>query len=389
VLTTYTHTQKQHQHSQTITVDYTTAAAAAIPGGSAGATSGVDYQFSSGTLTFPPGSVTATATVLITEDTLDEHTEVFDIVLSGSVNAGVAVARGSVAIADNDAAAVSVAPGSIVEGDSGSGTLLVRVALSVPSVRHVAVALDTFDTAAADSATAGADYVARTAVAVAFAPGVTAVDVAVAVLGDVVAERHETFGVRLSLPANATLPPATATATMVIYDNDLLQFAIQPGVAVTEPDSAQVAVAVRVWLSFAASTAQSVQFETHTVSGTATAVGATPGSDYTHTTGTLYFAAGETEKTIDVLVSGDLVAELTEVFGIRLFNAAGGTAIGAPNATATIEDNDTATVAVLAVAVAEGGGSGNAAVRAVMTGTSDRTVTVAYVFFFFFFFAYK
>jgi hypothetical protein len=69
---------------------------------------------------------------------------------------------------------------------------------------------------------------------------------------------------------------------------------------------------------------------------------ATGRSDYTSTAGTLRFAAGETSKTFDVLVTDDRIDEADETLSVALLNPSDGFALGAPlSATVTIVDNDT------------------------------------------------
>ena len=58
----------------------------------------------------------------------------------------------------------------------------------------------------------------------------------------------------------------------------------------------------------------------HLADGTATA-----GSDYVARSGTITFAAGETQKTISVTVNGDKVAELNETLALRLSSPSGAT----------------------------------------------------------------
>jgi len=66
------------------------------------ATAGSDYAASSGTLTFAAGSTVQTITVPITNDTLAEATETFNVTLSGATNATIALATGVGSIIDND-----------------------------------------------------------------------------------------------------------------------------------------------------------------------------------------------------------------------------------------------------------------------------------------------
>ncbi|MFO1219881.1 MAG: immunoglobulin-like domain-containing protein [Burkholderiaceae bacterium] len=81
---------------QTVSVNYAT--------GGGTATAGSDYTTTSGTLTFAPGTLTRTITVPITNDTLTEATETFNVTLSGAVNAGITgTGVGVGTIIDNDA----------------------------------------------------------------------------------------------------------------------------------------------------------------------------------------------------------------------------------------------------------------------------------------------
>jgi hypothetical protein len=65
-------------------------------------------------------------------------------------------------------------------------------------------------------------------------------------------------------------------------------------------------------------------------------------SDYTTAVGTLRFAAGETSKTIDVLVNEDSKVEGNETFTVNLSNPTGGATLSCLTATATIQITDDA-----------------------------------------------
>ena len=103
---------------QTVTVDYAT--------GGGTATSGADYTPASGTLTFSPGDITETVTVVIADDKVDESDETFNLTLSDAVNASIPTPTGTFTIRDNDTAGVTVSATSldIDEGDSDSYTVV-------------------------------------------------------------------------------------------------------------------------------------------------------------------------------------------------------------------------------------------------------------------------
>src|SRR5690606_19788209 len=61
--------------------------------------------------------------------------------------------------------------------------------------------------------------------------------------------------------------------------------------------------------------------------------------DFTAKSGTITFAAGETSKFIDVLITGDTQVESDENFLVRLTSATGAT-IATPQATGTIRNDD-------------------------------------------------
>ena len=68
---------------------------------------------------------------------------------------------------------------------------------------------------------------------------------------------------------------------------------------------------------------------------------ATAGTDYTSTSGTLTFAAGETSKTVQVPVLEDSIDEGEETFTLTLSNVSGGNAwLSDATATGTIENSD-------------------------------------------------
>ena len=109
---------------------------------------------------------------------------------------------------------VSVGSASALEGNSGSKQFAFAVSLSAASTQTVTVNYATADGTAA----AGSDYQAASGT-VTFAPGETQKTVVVTVYGDTAVEADETFSLRLSSPANATLGTSQGTGTILNDDS--------------------------------------------------------------------------------------------------------------------------------------------------------------------------
>jgi len=191
---------------QTVTVDFATA--------NGTATVGSDYVATSGTVTFPTGTISQTITVVVNGDVLDESNETFFVNLSNPTNAIIGDAQGSGTITDDDdVLSLSINDVTVTEGNTGMVNADFTVTLSVSSGQTVTVDFATAD----GTATAGSDYVA-TSGTVTFAPGTTTQMITVMVNGDVIDESDETFFVNLSNAANATIGDNQGTGT--ITDDD-------------------------------------------------------------------------------------------------------------------------------------------------------------------------
>ncbi len=181
------------------------------------------------------------------------------------------------------------------------------------------------------SAIAGQDFTATIGKAT-FAPGETSKTILIPILNDAIAEGTETFGFNLGSTTGAVDGPAR-TSTITILDDDSAASTIEfsrPDFPVNESAGA---VNVTVNRSGSTTAAASVKFATS--AGTAL-----PGSDYTQTSGTLTFAAGETTKNIVVQITNDTLTEPNEAFNVTLTEAVGATLAARDKTTVTISDDD-------------------------------------------------
>lgn len=172
------------------------------------AASPADYAAKGGTLTFGPGVVSASFTVPVVNDTLDETNETVHLTLSNPTGGAFLgpLASATLLITDDDSGgmiAFSAANYTVAET---SPTVTVKLTRTGGIASGVEVTLSTVD----GTATAGADYVARTT-NVAFAAGVTSMSVAFPLLSDTIDETNETFRVNLSNPTGGATLGAIAT----------------------------------------------------------------------------------------------------------------------------------------------------------------------------------
>ena len=203
---------------------------------------------------------------------------------------------------------VSIGDASVTEGHTGTQSASLTVTLSTASSQPITVSYST----ANGSAAAGSDYQSASG-AVTFNAGQTSKTIAVPVNGDRAGELNETFLVNLGLAAgNAVLGDAQGVGTIV---DDEPRVSIN-SVTKSEGNSGTTPFVFTVSLSPAPSAPVSLNF--------ATANGSAKSSeDYTATSGTLSFAAGQTSKTITVAVKGDRTFEWQEVFYVNLSGASG------------------------------------------------------------------
>jgi hypothetical protein len=320
--------------SNTVTVRHaTTDGTAAAP---------ADYTTTSGQVTFAPGETSKTVDVPVRGDRVDEDDETFSVDLSDPTNATIGDGHGVGTIVDDDPApAVSIADGSVAEGDAGTSSLSFTATLDAPSGKRVSVDFATAD----GTAVAPADYSAASGT-LSFAPGETSQTVTVAVKGDALDELDETFAVHLSNPAGATIARADAAGT--IRDDDPPPALSVAGVTIAEGDANSRPLTFTVQLS--AASGRTVTVDYHTADGTAEAP-----ADYTAASGTLTFAPGVTTRTVDVAVIGDTLDESDETFTLVLAAPSGATLQDAA-ATGTIQDDDALPAfSVSDASVSEGG----------------------------------
>jgi chitinase len=307
--------------STAVTVSYAT--------GGGTATAGVDYQATSGTLTFPAGSTQQNIPITVNGDTTPESDEIVAVTLSNPSGATLLVPTAFGRILDDDnPAQLTIDNPHVFEGNSGTANLAYTVTLSRAASSAVSVSYQT----TGGTATPGTDYTGVASPQTLTIPaGATNGTINISVNGDTTVEPDETVIVTLSNPSSGASILTPDGIGTIIDDDGPATLAIT-GDATHEGCQDTTTLQFTVQLSHPVGTSVTVNYAT--ADGTATA-----GSDYQAASGTLTFAPGETSRTIDVTVNSDTNIEPDETFTVRLTNSSGAT-ISIPTATGTILNDD-------------------------------------------------
>lgn len=283
---------------QTITVDYTT--------GNVTATAGSDYTSKTGTVTFQPGDLLQTITVLVTGDTASESFETFTVDLLNPVNVVIDVGQAIGEIRDDDAIGISIDHAQLIEGDAGTANMSFTVRLTRASNAPVTVTA----TASPITATENVDYQA-TSQQITFQPGETEKTFLVPVVGDFRRESNETLAATLTAPSGGILLESGAIGTII--DNDPIPTITINDNSIYDNVTGTVNLVFTVTLSNPTDFPVTVEFST---------LGDTAESDvdFTAASGTVTFAPGETQQTVAISIIGDTDDEPDEQFFVDLSN---------------------------------------------------------------------
>ena len=302
-----------------VTVDYATADGTA--------TAGSDYTATSGTLTFQPGETSKTVSVPITDDAVEDGGEILTLTLSGASGADLDDAEATGTI-QNTETSLTASFEDVPSEHDGSTVFTFRLRFSEdPAVSYEVLRDRAF------SVSGGTVKKARRV------DGRND-------LREIHVQPETTGEIRIDLPATTDCDAVDAICTEDgrPLSHSLSETIASPvGISVADArveEGAGAVLAFAVTLSRAAAGQVTVDYQT--VNGTASA-----GSDYTATSGTLTFEAGESSQTVEVAVLDDAHDEGEETMTLRLLNPSEGRLADA-EATGTIENTDPLPRALLA-----------------------------------------
>jgi hypothetical protein len=270
--------------------------------------------------------------VVVYGDRLAEGTEQFGGRLVGAYGVEVATATATASILDNDAATgISVTGVTQPEGNA-AGTARFIVELAAPQPGPVSFDVRTTD----GTAFAGSDYTAVSLADLVLPAGQTRLAVDVPVLGDLVPEASETFGLEITRAVGATPMRARALARLVNDDTPTISISDASVVEGTDPDGAH---SLHFTVALSSPAVQPVTYWLK-IRETGSAVTWYDMRDI-YVTPTI--DPGRTRQSIDLTVLADDIAEGDETFEI-VISAVHGATIGDGVGIGTIIDDDAPTV---------------------------------------------
>ena len=380
---------------QRLTVRYATSNKSPVS-----ARAGRDYTAKSGTLTFSPGRTTQTFTVPLRDDILDENDETFTVTLrnpsTGAVLAGGKTTLSATGtITDDDTAtgiALSVTPAAAIEGKAQTMTVTATVTGGATYVDDKTVAVSVGG--AGTTATLDTDYVAVTPFSITLPAGTasrTATFRLTPVADAPLSDPGETIVITGTFDggtSSTSAPTSPATNTVTIHEEPTVSFEFvddkNPATARNVVSAKEDTGALRFMVALNAASSQrvTVRYKTSNLRP----VSAKAGEDYTATSGTLAFSAGETRKTVRVPVRRDSLHEGDETFRLTLSEATNA-ALGSDSvAIGNIVDDDAPediTVSVSPTAVRESAGPTTLRLTVTVKGgksfPEDRTLTTSLV----------
>ncbi|CAD5947646.1 G-protein coupled receptor 98 [Planktothrix tepida] len=193
------------------------------------------------------------------------------------------------------------------------------------------------------TATAPDDY-NNSPISVSFADGdITPKIVTIPIVDDAVVEGDETIALSLGNQIGNAILGTQSIATLTILDNDVLTNPGTLAFSIGNIDINENAGTATVTVNRTVGTDGIVGINYTTSDGNAI-----PGNDYTATSGTLTFAAGQTNQTFTVNILDDTLVEGNETFNLSLSNITGGAILGTPaTSTVTIVENDIANSGII------------------------------------------
>ena len=308
------------------TVDFTTFGSTALAGS--------DYTADAGTVTFASGETEKTITISITNDSVYEGSEILEVHLANPSGLVISDDIGTITIVDDgralsgggtandDRPTLSTSDVVVTEGTDTYAVSTFTLSNTSVSPMEITLSASTGTADAGDFGSAlqysldgGTTWQTVPGDGKVMLPaGGSSLQVRTTITDDTDVEGSEQFTISASM--NVDGRASSVDSTVTILDNDATASTIFVSIDDIVVDEAAGTATLTVTLSQPATGGETVDFTTFD----STALAA---SDYTADAGTVTFASGETEKTITIIITNDLVYEGSELLEVHLANPSG------------------------------------------------------------------
>ena len=344
----------------TVTVNFATTADGT-------ATENVDFDSVSGTLTFENGVETQQIEIPITDDSLIEANETFNVVLTAPTG-GAALGSPStvqVTILEDDVPGVFAFDSSTASVSEDGTSIDITVSRTNGKDGIVSVAYQTSN----GTALAGSDYETQSG-RLTFEDGVQTQTISVPITDNSDINNDKTFLVTLSDPEGGATLGQPNPITVTILENDIALLFDPSSIDVNENANTATLTVQRIGDLDA-----EVTVEYATQNGDAVA-----GEDYESTSGSVTFGIGDAVQQISIPIINDNQDEANESFNVVLQNPTGNAVLDTAASTATVNITDDDVAGTLLIqSVATVSEKGNEVILTVTRENgSDGVVAVGY-----------
>jgi uncharacterized delta-60 repeat protein len=289
------------------------------------ATAGLDYDSTSGVLTFAPGETNQFVRVHYIFDAENEPggSEILWLVL-GNADAGskIQIPGDRVSLYIDDTSPEARPVGGEVKENAGQFLVPIRRGGKPEILPEITLSYTTRE----GTAVPGLDFIS-TSGTITMGAGVAEVTVPVTIVNDSRRESIELFTFETTDTAGAT----KSTEIAIIDDDPGFSFGIKSPLSVAES-----AGEITIPILRGGNGTDTISVDYMTVSASAI-----EGEDYDKAIGTLTFAPDEGEKSITIKLRNDILVEESEAFDLRLINPSYGTRLGMnTNLTVILQDDD-------------------------------------------------
>jgi Concanavalin A-like lectin/glucanases superfamily/Calx-beta domain/CARDB len=302
------------------------------------------FAATTGTIAFAAGETSKTVTVDPTSDTTVEPNETVILTVTSGTGYNVASPSSATGTITNDDTDVSVAVSPASVNEDGPANLVYTFTRNGVATGAITVNFSVGGTATLnnDYTQSGATTFTSTVGTIAFASGETSKTVTVDPTSDTTVEPDETVVLTVTSGTGYSVG-SPGSATGIITNDDATQ-AVQFSSSAYSVTEGTPHVDVTVTRTGDMSGAASVSFSTSdSASSQSCSVKngfASSRCDYEARFATLKFAAGESSKTVSILINDDAYLEGPETFSVNLANPSGATLGAISTATVTINDNE-------------------------------------------------